>query len=483
MSRARRVAAGSPGSSASGRRRAAPAALLAVATLVACAGPAPTPGPTSPVPPTPTAAPVAWRDCAFGRCTEVAVPLDPARPDGATITLAVAMRPASGPRRGAIFVHPGGPGVSGRERLASIDRTGLEGYDLIAWDARGVGGSEPLACLDGAAADAFLARDVTLADADAATATWDAARSDAAAFAAACRAARPALVDHLDAATQAHDLEALRVRLTGEPLRYLGISAGGLVGAAYADHHGEQVAAMVLDSPPDPAAPAAAQLAGFEAALARAGLTDATADVLARVHAAPLAVGARTLTRPLAASGVLRLLYSGDPAPLSAALAAAQAGDGAPLLAAADALTGRGADGRYGGLLGAFRATNCADTPWRDEAAALASWRAGAAAAPTLGEALGPDLVCVGFPAAAPPVEARGADVGVPIVVLASTGDPATPYAGAQRLAAGLKTGVLITRAGEGHGALRRGAACVDAAATAALTAGDAGFDVTAQRC
>lgn len=440
-------------------------------------------GCTAPSPPAPAASGPAWRDCAFGRCTEVAVPVDPLAPDGRRITLAVAMRPASAPRAGAIFVHPGGPGVSGRERLASLDRSGLEAYDLIAWDPRGVGGSSPFACLDGPDADAFLAHDLSLADAEADTPAWRRARAEAAAFGAACRADSGDLVDHLDAATQAADLEALRARLTGEPLRFLGFSEGGRVGAAYAEANGEQVAAMVLDSPPDVNPPTAPQAAGFDAALARAGLAGRAAAVLARVASDPPTVGERALTRQLAAAGMVALTYAGDPAALADALAAAEAGDGAPLLDAADGLAGRRPDGSYGPLLGTFRATTCADTPWRDEASAVAAWRQAATAAPTLGEALGPDLVCVGFPAPAAPLTVAGSAVRVPILVLASTGDPATPHAGSEALADDLATGLLITREGEGHGALGRGAACVDEAARAALTAGDSRFDVGPRRC
>ncbi|MFZ2751094.1 MAG: alpha/beta hydrolase, partial [Propioniciclava sp.] len=117
------------------------------------------------------------------------------------------------------------------------------------------------------------------------------------------------------------------------------------------------------------------------------------------------------------------------------------------------------------------------------EEAALAAWRQEAAAAPLMGEALGPDLVCVGFPEPTTAVSGEASEVGVPVVVLASTGDPATPYAGARDLAADLPTGVLVTRDGDGHGAFRRGAACVDAAAIGALTAVDAGFAVEPQRC
>ena len=46
------------------------------------------------------------------------------------------------------------------------------------------------------------------------------------------------------------------------------------------------------------------------------------------------------------------------------------------------------------------------------------------------------------------PASAKGAP---PIIVVGSTGDPATPYAWAVSLAKELDSGVLITRQGEGH--------------------------------
>ena len=440
--------------------------------------------------PAASASAATWLDCDYGRCATVAVPLDPAYPGGRTVDLAVAMRPATQPRKGAIFVHPGGPGVSGRARLATIDRTGLEAYDLISWDPRGVGGSAPLTCLTGVAADAFVALDAAAPGvrADAVTtadAVWSTLRDASQQFSAACRDDDAALVDHLSAADQARDLETLRARLTGAPLRFLGVSEGARIGVAYARLYGANVAAMVLDAPVAATRPDASQAAGFDAALARWGWTARVQAVLDDTWRTPLAVGERTLTRPLAAAGIAALLYPGEDGreALGEALTAAESGDGAPLLAAADAWNGRSSAGDYDGLLGAFRATRCADSPIRTEEAALAAWRQEAAAAPLMGEALGPDLVCVGFPEPTTAVSGEASEVGVPVVVLASTGDPATPYAGARDLAADLPTGVLVTRDGDGHGAFRRGAACVDAAAIGALTAVDAGFAVEPQRC
>ena len=63
-----------------------------------------------------------------------------------------------------------------------------------------------------------------------------------------------------------------------------------------------------------------------------------------------------------------------------------------------------------------------------------------------------PDLVCARWPvkpAPKPPtVDAHGAP---PIVVIGTTGDPATPYEYAQSMARALGSGVLVTLDGEGH--------------------------------
>lgn len=70
-----------------------------------------------------------------------------------------------------------------------------------------------------------------------------------------------------------------------------------------------------------------------------------------------------------------------------------------------------------------------------------------------------------------PGVAAKGAS---PVLVVGTTGDPATPYEGARRLADGLGegVGVLLTRRGEGHGAYGSGSGCVDRTVDAYLLEG-----------
>jgi hypothetical protein len=54
-------------------------------------------------------------------------------------------------------------------------------------------------------------------------------------------------------------------------------------------------------------------------------------------------------------------------------------------------------------------------------------------------------------------------------LLVAATYDPATPYAGAQRLAAELGNARLLTMQGDGHGAFPGNSPCVDGAVVAYL--------------
>ena len=61
-----------------------------------------------------------------------------------------------------------------------------------------------------------------------------------------------------------------------------------------------------------------------------------------------------------------------------------------------------------------------------------------------------------GLPA---PVTAEDAP---PVLVVGTTGDPATPYSWSQALAEQLESAVLLTYDGTPHTAYRKGSACVD---------------------
>src|SRR6185312_15969392 len=141
------------------------------------------------------------------------------------------------------------------------------------------------------------------------------------------------------------------------------------------------------------------------------------------------------------------------------------AGNVDDILYFADLSAGRESDGSYtGNGTAAFTSINCLDYPtdagipaMRAEAEALVE------AAPTIGKylAYGP-VGCQDwkYPATGKPGEltAKGA---APIVVIGTTGDPATPYAWSQSLAEQLESASLVTFEGHGHTAYGRSNGCI----------------------
>src|SRR5690625_6735903 len=78
------------------------------------------------------------------------VPMDYDDPDGDVFTLALGRRAAANPneRIGSLLLNPGGPGGSGLRMLESIGlyftEEVMSRYDVIGFDPRGVGASEPV---------------------------------------------------------------------------------------------------------------------------------------------------------------------------------------------------------------------------------------------------------------------------------------------------------------------------------------------------
>jgi hypothetical protein len=133
----------------------------------------------------------------------------------------------------------------------------------------------------------------------------------------------------------------------------------------------------------------------------------------------------------------------------------------------ADGYAHRDAKGYTDNLFEAIYAVDCLDKPVATDPATLRREGKQLVAADPLRAAdntedLG-DQVCANWPVpvqgSAHRVTAKGAP---PIVVLGTTGDPATPYAWAQSLAGQLPGGVLLTLRGQGHTAYRNKVPCID---------------------
>lgn len=106
-------------------------------------------------------------------------------------------------------------------------------------------------------------------------------------------------------------------------------------------------------------------------------------------------------------------------------------------------------------------AVSCLDRPWpRDPQAYVDLAARLARSAPRFGPAVAlAGLPCATWPV--PPVSTPHpvrADGAAPVVVIGTTGDPATPYAWSVALARQLPSGVLVTHEGEGHTVYRAGA-------------------------
>ncbi|MGY2877176.1 pimeloyl-ACP methyl ester carboxylesterase [Marmoricola sp. URHA0025 HA25] len=440
-----------------------------------------------------------WQGCGRDKCALLDVPLDYDNPAAKTIQLAVLEVPAQGHRIGSLVVNPGGPGGSGVQFAAGgslqFGNVLSDAYDIVGFDPRGVGQSDPLKCVDTAELDRLVAFDPD-PDTDAERAEMDQLIHQ---LGQGCLDESGDLARHMSTKEAARDMDILRAALGQRKLDYLGSSYGTFLGATYADLFPGHVGRFVLDGAIDPSLSneqlGLGQARGFETAL-RAYVKDcvdrgscflgSTVDeglrtiqgLLASLEQKSLPTGERReLTEGLGMIGIWMPLYvksywSQLSAALKQALDDRQGGD---LLALADLYTSRGPSSYADNSMEAFYAVNCLDhddtIPTKDVPAHFAEFEK---ASPTFGRAFAYGLsTCASWPVQSGQhtvaLHAAGAP---PIVVVGTTRDPATPLAWAQALASQLDTGQLITRDGDGHTGFHRGNSCVDDAVESWLVKG-----------
>ncbi|MGW5458205.1 alpha/beta hydrolase [Streptomyces sp. NPDC003996] len=427
------------------------------------------------------------------RCATLKVPLDWSEPGGVTIGLALIRAQATGGSRiGSLLFNFGGPGGSGLEMMPYYANTVSklrERYDVVSWDPRGVGASEGIRCRGDRQIEA--AEDV---DGTPDTAQEEKAfLQDAADFGKGCQQAAGKLLAHVSTTDTARDMDLMRQVLGNTRMHYFGISYGTELGGVYAHLFPKRVGRMILDAVVDPTAntvgQAENQTRGFQRALddyLKSTGQDPEqgsrkiATLLKRIDAKPLpATSGRKLTETLAVTGIVVPLYSEAGWPrLTAALNSAEKGDGSPLLVLADEYNDRDASGHYGTTTHSQRVISCLDEKERPTPAEtkkrLAEFER---ISPVFGDYLGWDTAgwCHDWPVpgqyTTPEVSAPGA---APILLVGNTGDPATPYEGARRMAdeLGKGVGIELTWKGEGHGAYGNGSDCVDSTVNAYLLNG-----------
>ena len=421
-----------------------------------------------------------WQDFGDGdgvQTGSLQVPVDYDDPSKGTFDLYIARHLAtdSSRRIGSLLVNPGGPGFGGSDFALFADNiygsTLLERFDIIGWDPRGTGLSEPaIDCV--ADYDRYYASsDITPDNAAERQQIVDTAKE----FGDKCVTKNADILQYVGTNNSARDMDAIRAAL-GEPkISYFGFSYGSELGAAWATLFPNTVRAAVLDGAADPTADYIAsglqQSKGFEdsvdaflkkcsddsgCAFHNGGDAEGAFDALMKAldeNPVPSEAGRPDVNLQVAISAVVEAMYSDERWPtLAKALSDAQSDDGVGLLALYDEYFAREADGSYSNSLEAFQTIYCMDTAERLTVAqedALAPQFA--TIAPRVSPGTTGGYFCTFFPVATDPrvtITGRGAG---PILVMGTTGDSATPLVGTRVMADSLEDGRLVVVTGNQH--------------------------------
>ncbi|MFE0458308.1 alpha/beta hydrolase [Kitasatospora sp. NPDC058965] len=463
-----------------------------------------------------------WTRCGEVQCATLTVPMDYARPEnGRTFTLPLAKVAAADPaqRIASLVFNPGGPGASGAGYLkdggvSSFSARTRARFDIVGFDPRGVAGSKP--AVDCGSSDATDQDEP--ASGDTATSVYprtdadrNAALADAVRQVAACKAHSGDILPHVGTLDAARDLDVLRAVLGDQKLSYLGWSYGTYLGTVYGELFPERVRALVLDGAMDPSLTwseeALQQGKAFQKsvddyaqqcatvvhdacpATTPDGIRKVVTDLSARTSKHPLRIEGTTqrLDETMLLTAITMSMYTPEAQwqDLSEALRAARKGDGTKLAELAspgistqdsspesESDPSATAEQAPDNSSVAITAVNCLDHPhpgdpqpyW--DLVERAHKEAGAIGASTVLA----ELTCKDWPAGQQQPH-RVHAVGLPpVLVVGTTGDPATLYPWAQSLAAQLPGGMLLTYKGLGHTAYGRSNACVTDAVDAYLT-------------
>jgi pimeloyl-ACP methyl ester carboxylesterase len=405
------------------------------------------------------------------------VPVDYDEPDGDTFELFLVRRLANDQddKIGSLLINPGGPGAGGAEFAAGaefiFDEEILDRFDIIGWDPRGAGYSRPaIDCIDDY--DEYYAGiDITPDDDAERQAIVDVARD----FAEQCVDKNGDIIDHVGTNNSARDIDAIRQALGEDTISYFGFSYGSELGATWATMFPDTVRAAVLDGAADPTVGltegSLQQTAGFEQTLTTY-LATCSADPDCEFHndgdaegafdelmaaldeePIPSEPGRPDITRGVALQAVGTAMYDDSLwGQLSEALADAQDGDGENMLELWDSYYRRQPDGTWPNFLEAFQVIRCMDEDERptveEEDATVEQFHE---VAPRFAPNTTGAYFCTFFPPTEDPrIPITGAGAG-PIVVIGTTGDPATPLASTRVMADTLEDGRLIVVTADKH--------------------------------
>jgi pimeloyl-ACP methyl ester carboxylesterase len=382
--------------------------------------------------------------------------------------------------------------------MADAARVEPDEVEAVGQRVVGVGSSEPtVECLTDEEMDQERATDDELDVSPEGVAKQDAEAKEYAQKCADNTEHGTAMLANLGTRDVARDIDVLRAALGDEKLTYLGYSYGTRIGSTYAEAFPGNVRAMVLDGALDPSKSpveeVVAQGAGFQQAFDDfvawcAGQDDCAlgrdkTKALARFHDLVRPLGenpaqvsdGRRLSYEDATTGVVQALYSEQLwENLNSGLNGLKQNDGDGLMELADIYLERDPDGTYSTTQDVFTAVRCVDDPRiTDPAVALEVNREYKEAAPFLDDGNPPAAVldsCAYWPV---PNTSEPHVPNVPnlpeVLVISTTGDPATPYDAGVALAKGLGGGLLTYEATQ-HTVFLQGNECVDSAGAKYLT-------------
>ena len=439
-----------------------------------------------------------WSSCYDNfECAELAVPIDYDRIKTGTFKISVLRYAAQDPNRriGSIVINPGGPGASGVDYAYNaeyiFDPELTDRFDIVGFDPRGVARSAPITCFNDAETDANYSSDSKPDN----EAEFQSAIAETKKFVQKCLNKN----EHLTAfstANAARDMDILREALGEKKLNYMGKSYGTYMGALYASLFPNNIGRVVLDGAVDPTISnfeqTKTQAVGFDNAL-QAFIADcikrtscplpnnqkaATDKLLSIWQAAatdPLPVKnkdeKRKVSESLLVLGTASALYDsyeGWPE-LRKAIGEAVDGYADTYLGLADMYSGRQADGTYASNeFDSGAIIDCLD--FGDDRTTRQLQRdavAISAAAPVFGPYIALSGLTCKFFTTPPPVQVAKTKTNATIMIIGTTGDPATPYAWAKGLSRLLTNSQLLTYVGDGHTAQGRGNACIDEAVDA----------------
>lgn len=194
---------------------------------------------------------------AQAKCTQFRVPA--VYDGGASLPdfeIAAMMLPTTGkaPKKGVLFLNPGGPGESGVELVQWLDmpQAVRDRYDIVGFDPRGVSRSQPVSgnkigCSDELDFATYWVGESS-PESQAETAESDAALDE---YFADCKKRSPAWWT-LGTQNVVRDLDIMRAVMTGDaPLDFLGSSYGTTIASEYIRAFPNNVGHLVLNSPTD----------------------------------------------------------------------------------------------------------------------------------------------------------------------------------------------------------------------------------------